>query len=240
MADFKVITSDFVTLQISTSGDDISFNEKRFPKDITVSDLKAKLELITGGNCSTMQVEAYTKENTFVCGLNDDGALLGSYPLEHGMRLHVVDKFIRNELDFGNVEKYEMAPELYATRSDTVRAFLIKNKMGHYNEEYAQKKQKQQEEEKKLTESFVVGSRCKVTLQNAPTKLGTVLYAGTVEGLAGHWVGVKYDEPLGKNDGTFKGKEYFKCPANYGAFVKPQQVLCGDFPEESYDLDEEI
>lgn len=40
MADFKVVTSDFVNVQISTSKDDISFNEKRFPKDLTISDLK--------------------------------------------------------------------------------------------------------------------------------------------------------------------------------------------------------
>lgn len=40
MADFKVITSDFVNLHISTSKDEISFSEKRFPKDLTISDLK--------------------------------------------------------------------------------------------------------------------------------------------------------------------------------------------------------
>lgn len=40
MADIKVITSDFANLQISTSKMDISFGEKRFPKDLTISDLK--------------------------------------------------------------------------------------------------------------------------------------------------------------------------------------------------------
>lgn len=86
---------------------------------------------MTGGSCSTMQVEAYDKDNKLVCSLSDDKALLGFYPLEDGMRLHVVDKFsIRNELDFGNVEKFELAPENYAKRPDTVRSFLIKNKLG--------------------------------------------------------------------------------------------------------------
>lgn len=40
MADFQIITSDFVTVHISTSTNDILFSEKRFAKDITVSDLK--------------------------------------------------------------------------------------------------------------------------------------------------------------------------------------------------------
>lgn len=57
------------------------------------------------------------------------------------------------------------------------------------------------EEEKKLAEATVVGSRCKVSIANSSTKLGTVMYSGPVEGLAGYWIGVKYDEPLGKNDG---------------------------------------
>lgn len=42
MADFKIVTSEFLNLQISTSKDDLSFNEKRFPKDITISDLKVR------------------------------------------------------------------------------------------------------------------------------------------------------------------------------------------------------
>lgn len=29
------------------------------------------------------------------------------------------------------------------------------------------------------------------------------MYTGPIEGLAGYWVGVKYDEPLGKNDGSY-------------------------------------
>lgn len=239
MADYKVITSDFVNLQISTSGHDLSFNERRFPKDITISNLKAKLELITGGSCSTMQIQAYDKDNKFVCSLVDDNALLGSFPLENGMRLYIVDNFlIKNELEFENVEKYEMAPEMYAKRTDTVKAFLIKNKIGQYNEDYSKNKEKAEEEEKELINTVEIGSRCKVNVTNGPTKLGVVLYKGLVEGLGGQWVGVKYDEPLGKNDGKYQGKEYFKCPPNYGAFVKPQNVVCGDFPEESYDLDE--
>lgn len=43
MADYKVVTSDFVKLTISTSKDDFSFNEKRFAKDLTIQELKVCL-----------------------------------------------------------------------------------------------------------------------------------------------------------------------------------------------------
>ncbi|XP_066245393.1 tubulin-folding cofactor B-like [Euwallacea similis] len=241
MGDIKVVTSDFVNLQISTSKNDICFGEKRFPKDITVSDLKAKLELITGGNCQTMKIETYNKDNKFITTLSDNNQLVGFYPLDDGMRLHVIDDFhLPTEFDSENVPKFELSKEDYSKRGNTVKDFLMKNKMGKYNEEYIRSKEQQEEEERKLIENMKIGSRCKVVVTNAPTRLGTIMYTGAVEGLQGSWVGVKYDEPVGKHDGMVKGKRYFDCPDKYGALVKPPCVEIGDFPEEDYDLNEEL
>ncbi len=53
----------------------------------------------------------------------------------------------------------------------------------------------------------------------------------------GFWLGVEYDEPLGKNDGTVDGKTYFRCKDKYGSFVKMAHVVVGDFPEEEIDLE---
>lgn len=54
---------------------------------------------------------------------------------------------------------------------------------------------------------------------------------GPCQGLPkGFWAGVQYDEPVGKNDGTIKGVQYFSCLPNYGAFVRPDTVTAGDFP----------
>lgn len=78
-----------------------------------------------------MRLQIFDKDNTLICDLSDNDALLGSYPIEDGMRLHVIDKFsLRNELEFESVEKYEMPAEQYAKKTDTVRAYLMRNKLG--------------------------------------------------------------------------------------------------------------
>ncbi len=56
-------------------------------------------------------------------------------------------------------------------------------------------------------------------------------FVGKCEGLPlGYWVGVQYDEPVGKNDGSARGKRYFACHQGYGDMVRPVNVTCGEFP----------
>lgn len=86
---------------------------------------------MTGGNCNTMQIEAYNKDNKLVASLNDNNQLVGFYPLDDGMRLHVIDDFqLRNQFDSEDVPKFEISEEEYAKRGNTVKTFLMKNKMG--------------------------------------------------------------------------------------------------------------
>ena len=54
---------------------------------------------------------------------------------------------------------------------------------------------------------------------------------------SGYWVGVKFDEPVGKNDGkTPCGKILIpECPPMHGSFCRPDRVTCG---EEFTEIDE--
>jgi tubulin-folding cofactor B len=52
-------------------------------------------------------------------------------------------------------------------------------------------------------------------------------------------VGVKFDEPLGHNDGTVKGTRIFECEDGYGAFVRGNKVLTGDYPERDLFADDD-
>jgi tubulin-folding cofactor B len=63
-------------------------------------------------------------------------------------------------------------------------------------------------------------------------KRATVRFNGKTEFKLGYWIGVEYDEPVGKNGGTVQGKQYFECTAKHGAMVRPGSITVGDYPEE--------
>ncbi|XP_077993284.1 tubulin-folding cofactor B-like [Glandiceps talaboti] len=249
MAQYSVITQAQVTVQITSSLSSFA-SERRFQKDITVADLKGKLELITGCSAASMQIQAFNKDDKQVASLSDDSAPLGSYPVDDGMRLHVIDptKKAGEFEDLSKVEKFELSEDAYKKRTDSVLAFKKKQKMGQFKEISPEEKERQEREkqeklqkEKDLIDKMEIGSRCEINNPKAPpVKRGAVMYLGTTEFASGYWVGVKYDEPVGKNDGSVKGKRYFECQPNYGGFVKPEFVTVGDFPEEDLGLDDEM
>jgi len=54
---------------------------------------------------------------------------------------------------------------------------------------------------------------------------GIVKFVGDVHYARGEFVGIALDEPLGKNDGTVKGKSYFTCSPKHGIFVRRNDIL---------------
>lgn len=147
-----------------------------------------------------MQLELYSGSK-LVCKIDNNDAMLGSYSIEDGMRIHVIDNIVIDQ----NVEKFELTTQQYDNREDSVRSFLKRNKLGKYNEEEMKEIEKKREDaiqrDLERAQKITVGSRCKVTTANQPTRIGTVMYNGDLEGKKGIFIGVKFDEPLGVNDG---------------------------------------
>ena len=87
-------------------------------------------------------------------------------------------------------------------------------------------------------EGIAVGSRCQV---QPGSRRGTVSYVGVVYELdetpGSRWVGVTFDEPVGKTDGsvanaiTGQHTKYFDAVHGYASFVRGKNVAVGDFPE---------
>lgn len=241
MSDATVISgSDIVKINISNSLNDAVSFERKYSKSLKISEFKAKLEPITGGLAATMKLELYSGDR-LVSRLDDDDRMLGFYSVEDGMRVHVIDNFAFVQ---ENVQKFELSQEEYDKKQDSLRNYLKRNKLGKYNAEEMAKleeeRKKQEAEDAAKLEQATIGSRCKVTTKGHPTRLGTVMYKGEIEGKPGVFIGVKFDEPLGVNDGTSNGKRYFNCPPKYGSFVAAKAVEIGDFPPEKDELDDEL
>ncbi|KAJ7035531.1 tubulin-folding cofactor B [Mycena alexandri] len=218
-------------------------SERRIDPHITVEQLKTKLELITGVPVPNQAISILNSvdDPTVVATLTDDAKPVGFYGLRDWHVLKVDDTNPSTSLtgqltDVTQVDKFELSDTAYAERPDTVLAYKQRNKVGRFAPK--------DETSKPAPEVKIdIGARCEVeSSEPGLSKRGTVRFVGattfgTGEGI---WVGVEYDEPMGKNDGSVKGERYFSCRPNYGAFVRPEKIKVGDYPVEEIDLDEEM
>jgi tubulin-folding cofactor B len=128
-----------------------------------------------------------------------------------------------------------MPPEEYAKKTDSVLAWKKAQHLGRFNPNAPTL------EEAKIaafaqevsSRGIAVGQRCRVGGDDA--RRGEVKYVGEIPeipGGLGAWVGVRLDEPVGKNDGSVGGKRYWGVEggAKYGVFVRPERVEIGEWP----------
>lgn len=215
--------------------------QRRFATNLTIVALKQKLELLTGASSLSMELELLDEKNQLISKLSDGNSVLSSYDLTNAKILHVTDSSHQTGEfeDLSKVKKFELSDDQYSQRGETFRAFKEKFKLESGDQkDIEEAKLKKIKEEEELIKNIPVGSRCEVRVAGKPNRRGSVMFAGKTDFKPGFWVGVKYDEPLGKNDGCVGGKRYFECLPNYGGFVKPHDIIVGDFPEETYELDE--
>jgi tubulin-specific chaperone B len=217
----------------------------------TVNALKSKLAFHCGTTPSAMQLQLRDPKGSPIADLTDDLKKFGFYSPENGFILHIRDLDPSSASaggwleDTSKVEKYVMSDAEYSKRENTYRKYkeekLAADPTWTIEREMAEKrgvpyvppaaKEKVDDPDFQADEAsrIEVGCRCQVS---PGEKRGEVKFVGKIAGLPlGWWVGVQFDEPVGKNDGSVKGVRIFDCPMSYGTFVRPDNVEVGDFPE---------
>ncbi|PKK80841.1 hypothetical protein RhiirC2_723316 [Rhizophagus irregularis] len=216
-------------------------SERRFDVSLTIKQLKVKLEPITGIPADSQVLQLYNGD-TMITSIEGDNYMIGDFPVNNFMTLKVNDANPNNNknkfTDLSSVEKYELPNDEYAKRSDSVLAFKQRNKLGRFSDAKSSTSNASQtfEEEAK---NIKVGDRCEVDFgegnEEGLKRRGIVKFVGETKFKPGYWVGVQYDEPVGKHDGTVQGEKYFESPPKHGAFVRPNKVKVGDYPEETFE-----
>ncbi|XP_057983099.1 tubulin-folding cofactor B [Malania oleifera] len=212
----------------------------RFSLQMTVESVKEKLWRKCGTSVNSMCLELYDDTGAKISDLSDNLRPLGFYSPQDGFRLHVVDLDPSSVTsggwleDTSLVEKYSISEEAYGKLDGTFRKF--KEKLASQNPSAFETKISDDYMED-LCANIKVGDRCEV---EPGEKRGVVMFVGRAESVApGFWVGVQYDEPLGKHDGMVKGTRYFNCPPLHGALIRPEKVKVGEYPErDPFDEDE--
>lgn len=187
-------------------------SERRFLRNITLSELRARLEPIVGipSQNQTLTLDGVLLMNMNLslvdAGVRELSTLNVSLYYTYLQRLKkrkvgdITDE--KNErggqyTDVSQVEKYDMTDEEYKNRSDTVLAYKKANEIGRFSKAAAEA------EKEPLPEHIKVNDRCKIqpSTTGEIERLGHVRYVGKTSFSPGNWIGVELDEPVGKNDG---------------------------------------
>ncbi|KAL2314771.1 Cell polarity protein alp11 [Schizosaccharomyces pombe] len=213
--------------------------ERRINPQWTVSQLKTKLVPIVG-TPEQYQKLTYEPASSTVPGhvftSEEENLDLGEFKLQPLGTIVVEDTrppHLRLDFDdLSQVDKYVMPREQYENRTDSVYAWKKRNQLGRFNPDFEASKASRQESLKRELVDLQknLNSRCCA----AGERYGTIRYIGLVPEINNDnlWVGVEFDEPVGKNDGSVSGKRYFNAKNKHGSFLRSSEVEVGDFPPE--------
>ncbi|VFQ98185.1 unnamed protein product [Cuscuta campestris] len=237
----QIPADDSVLVSVTHANIKSFLADVRFYLQMTVEAVKEKLWKKCGTSVASMRLELYDDSGAKIADLSDDMKPFGFYSPQDGYRLHVIDTDPSSILaggwmdDTSNVEKYTISEEAYDKRDGTFKKFKEQLPHKHTTTSEAKICDNYMED---LCAHIKVGDRCQV---EPGERRGIVKFVGRAETLAsGFWVGVQFDEPVGKHDGMVKGKRYFDCPPLHGAMVRPDKVKVGDYPERDPFEEDEI
>jgi len=90
--------------------------------------------------------------------------------------------------------------------------------------------EEQQKSHPVINEEHMSDLACKIkvtmrVLVDPGDRKAEVMFVGKIPDIApGWWVGVQYDDPVGKNDGSVKGQRLFECAPDFGGFLRPDHI----------------
>jgi tubulin-specific chaperone B len=239
-------SSDTVLLRVTHSNLTAVFPELRLSRSMPIEQLKDKLYAHTGTRPAFMRVLLLHGGAPPAVPLAEDARPLGYYsPAAFGDTLRVVDDDPHSASkggwleDVGLVEKFALSDEEYRKRPGNYLEY--KEKMREKDPNWTMTRALAAKRGENLPGVVVDGvdaaERCEVEVGarvevRPGGKRGVVRFVGkALKGLPeGWWLGVEYDEPVGKNDGEIKGVRYFQCGKGYGGMVRPSNAAVGDFP----------
>ena len=214
--------------------------EKRYALTQTIEQIKANLATHFATPADQMRLDLKNDKGVTIEVNMMDEKQLGYYQCRDEFTIHVIDlqpaPTAQEFEDVSKVEKFAISEEAYAKREGNARAFrerMIAQQRAEMEKlGVAPPKELDDDSYKEAAEKIRVGDRCQVSPGD---RIGAVRYVGRADGLKpGYWIGVEFDEPVGKGDGTVKGRKFFECRPQYGGFLRPEQVTVGDFPPEEF------
>ncbi|XP_065715559.1 tubulin-folding cofactor B isoform X2 [Patagioenas fasciata] len=152
--------------------------QKRYSTGLTIAELKCKLELVVGIPASLMELQLFGAAEEPLGPLDRDEALLGSFPVSDGCRLHVTDRSGSHAglfEDPSQVPKYEIPDSDYDKRPESLRSFLRQRGWGRFDAGLAQRRAAQQQQDEAMAAALPLGARCLVRVPGQPSKRGTIM-----------------------------------------------------------------
>lgn len=201
-------------------------SERRFRADVRKAEWQRQVESVTGIPPGAQQVDGHPEFER----ASADAPILHVCGIQPGDCVRVLDRrgVVLDAAAADAVEKFEMSDADYAARTDTVRAFKQAHGLGRFGAASASASASTSSTSPapRLDPSLQVGHRCMVQTSERERR-GTIAFIGPTAFAPGVWVGVAYDEPVGKNDGSVQGTRYFSTRMYYGGFVRPAAVHTG-------------
>lgn len=223
---------------------DLTSSERKISPQWTILYLKQRLEQITGisPQFQTIQLYVISNSNDYreVSNDNVETNTVAGLNIPEYCRIHVIDenpdstlKDLAEIMPHQDGQSYQISEEDYANRQGTVLQWKKQEQLGRFDPEYQLEKQRELQKSLEATKTMNQGDRCRI-INIGGERRGTIKYVGKVDVLDNGediWVGIEFDEPVGKNDGSINGMRLFSCRPKHGSIVKPNKVDVGDYPE---------